>query len=82
MPALTIEFPDQLYDRVRQRAAEHACSPQEEIVEIVRRASDTENGSSLDSARSRMRELLDATHGFRMTPRIPREELHERGRLS
>lgn len=30
-------------------------------------------------ARQRMRKLLDATKGFRNSPRIPREELHDRG---
>lgn len=33
-------------------------------------------------ARQRMRELLGAAKGFRNTPRIPREELYDRGRVS
>jgi hypothetical protein len=33
------------------------------------------------AARQRMRELLGGAKGFRNSPRIPREELYERGRL-
>jgi hypothetical protein len=33
------------------------------------------------AARARMRELFRTTTGFRNSPRIPREELYERGRL-
>jgi hypothetical protein len=34
------------------------------------------------AARQRMRELLGTVKGFRNSPRIPREELYERGRVS
>jgi len=33
------------------------------------------------AARQRMRELLGTAKGFRNSPRIPREELYERGRV-
>jgi hypothetical protein len=36
---------------------------------------------ALDAARERMRQLFDTIKGFRNTPRIPREELYERGSL-
>jgi hypothetical protein len=35
----------------------------------------------LIAARDRMRELFRTVKGFRMTPRIPREEVYERGSL-
>ena len=35
--------------------------------------------SILNAARDRMRELFQTVHGFRNSPRIPREDLHERG---
>ncbi len=41
-------------------------------------APDDEN---LTAARDRMRELFQTTKGFRNSPRIPREELYERGSL-
>lgn len=36
---------------------------------------------TLTAARDRVRELLRTIKGFRNSPRIPREELYERGRL-
>ncbi len=37
------------------------------------------NDAELAVARERMRELFQTVKGFRNSPRIPREELHERG---
>jgi hypothetical protein len=37
--------------------------------------------ATLAAARERMRELFGTIKGFRNSPRIPREELYERGRL-
>lgn len=34
---------------------------------------------ALAAARARMQALFQAIHGFRASPSIPREELHERG---
>ena len=39
------------------------------------------NEEAWSAARDRMREMLATTKGFRNSPRIPREELYERGRL-
>jgi hypothetical protein len=39
----------------------------------------TPEDAALAAARDRMRELFRAVKGFRMYPRIPREELYERG---
>jgi hypothetical protein len=39
------------------------------------------DGDGLAAARDRMRELFRTVKGFRMAPKIPREELYERGRL-
>jgi hypothetical protein len=36
---------------------------------------------ALTASRERMRELFRTIKGFRISPRIPREELYERGRL-
>jgi hypothetical protein len=36
---------------------------------------------TLSSARDRMRELFQTIKGFRNSPRIPREELYDRGSL-
>ena len=37
--------------------------------------------AALTAARNRMRELFRTIKGFRNSPRIPREELYERGSL-
>jgi len=81
VPAMMIDLPDDVYDRVRDRASERGVSPQQEVVEIVSRHSNGENGDSLAAARLRMQQLFDSVHGFRMIPRIAREELYERGRV-
>ena len=39
------------------------------------------NDEALTVARDRMRELFRTIRGFRNSPRIPREELYERGSL-
>jgi len=39
------------------------------------------DGQTLASVRARMQELFRITKGFRMAPKIPREELYDRGRL-
>lgn len=39
------------------------------------------NADPLAAARDRMRELFRTIKGFRNSPRIPREELYERGSL-
>ena len=37
--------------------------------------------TALAAARERMRELFKSVKGFRNSPRIPREDLYERGRV-
>ena len=44
-------------------------------------ASPDADDEALTAARARMRELFGTIKGFRMEPKIPREELHERGSL-
>jgi len=39
------------------------------------------DNEALAAARARMRELFRTIKGFRNSPRIPREELYERGRV-
>jgi hypothetical protein len=39
----------------------------------------SQDDAALIAARERMRELFNTIKGFRNSPRIPREELHERG---
>jgi hypothetical protein len=39
------------------------------------------DSAALAAARDRMRELFSTIKGFRNSPRIPREELYDRGRV-
>src|SRR5262245_65303555 len=44
-------------------------------------ASADANGDALTAARARMRELFATVKGFRMAPKMRREELYDRGRV-
>jgi hypothetical protein len=52
-------------------------SPKVPSADEVRQSDD----ETLAAARARMRELFRTVKGFRNSPRIPREELYERGRV-
>lgn len=79
MKTLSIDLPDDLYDRAERRAAHRGTSLQKEVVGLVERFTQEGNGDSIAAARARMQELFRTVRGFRMTPKIPREELYERG---
>ena len=50
-------------------------------VQNVKAPSAVSDREALSTARDRMLELFRTTKGFRNSPRIPREELYERGSL-
>ena len=81
MTTVTLELPDQVVLRVQQRAVSRGVSLSQEVSDILET---TTNGSHdvqrIDAIR-RMNELFDQGSGFRAEPRIPREELSERGSL-
>jgi hypothetical protein len=56
---------------------EITISPKRQAADEVTPADD----AALAAARGRMRELFRTIKGFRNSPRIPREELYERGSL-
>ncbi len=81
MKTLTLEVPDDVYERAERRAAELGSSLQEECVELVARLSAEQDNNQLTSQRTQLEELFRSTQGFRMGSKIPREELYERGRV-
>jgi hypothetical protein len=81
MKTLTIEIPDDIYERAERRASEHGSTVSQEVVELLERCTGTVDERTLAAARARMAELFRTVKGFRMEPKIPREELYERGRL-
>ena len=81
MKTLTLELPDDLYDRVERRAAELGTTPGQEVVNLLAHSTGTPDDRPLSAARGRMQELFRTVKGFRLGSKIPREELHERGSL-
>jgi hypothetical protein len=81
MKTLTVEIPDEVYERAKRRAAERGATLDQEVAELLERSSPAGNESTLAAARVRMEELFRTVRGFRVFPKIPREELYERGRV-
>lgn len=51
-------------------------------IELIERSDAESADVKLAAARARIKELFGSVEGFRMTPKIPREELYERGSTS
>ena len=81
MKTLTLELPDDVYERAERRASDRGTSLRQEAVEWVARFSGAADDEALVVARTRMQELFQTVRGFRITPKISREELYERGSL-
>ena len=81
MKTLTVELPDDVYERAQRRASDRGTSLRQETVDWLARYSDLADEQTLAAARTRMQELFRTVKGFRMTPKISREELYERGSL-
>jgi hypothetical protein len=74
-------LPDDVYERAERRASDRGTSLGQETVDWLARYSDAADEQALAAARTRMQELFRTVKGFRMTPKISREELYERGSL-
>lgn len=81
MKTLTLELPDDVYERAERRASDRGSSLRQEAAEWLERYSVTNDDEARAAARTRMRELFRSVRGFRMSPKIGREELYERGSL-
>ena len=77
MKALTLEIPDDVYERAERHAAERGTSLHQEAAEFGAATDD----QRLAAARARMQELFRTVKGFRLAPKISREELYERRSL-
>ena len=80
MKTLTVQIPDDVYERVERRAAARGATVHQEVVQLLERHAEQDE-AKLAAARTRMAELFRTVRGFRMAPAIPREELYERGSL-
>lgn len=81
MTTVTLELPDQVVLRVQQRAVSRGVTLSQEVSEILETTTSGSPDAQQTDAIRRMNELFDQVSGFRAEPRIPREELYERGRL-
>lgn len=81
MKTLTLELPDELYERVEHRAAQSGSTPDQEVLDLIARSTDKMDDEALSAARSQMRQLFQTVKGFRLGVKIPREELHDCRRL-
>jgi hypothetical protein len=81
MKTLTVQLPDEVYDRAEKRAAEKGVSLGQEVVNLVVGFAGQGDEENLRASRARMQELFSSVKGFRVTPKIAREELYERGSL-
>ncbi len=81
MKTLILELPDDVYERAERRASDRGTSLRQEAAEWLEDYSGAADDRTLVAARTRMRELFRTVKGFRMTPKISREELYERRSL-
>lgn len=81
MKTLTVQIPEDVYERVQQRAAARGATLDQEVADLLAGVQTEQEEARLAAARTRMRELFRTVRGFRLSPAIPREELYERGSL-
>jgi hypothetical protein len=81
MKTLTLELPDDVYERAERQAADRGSSLRREAMEWLERYGEAVDDQALAAVRARMQQLFQTVRGFRMTPKISREELYERGSL-
>ena len=81
MKTLTLELPDEVYERAERRASDRGTSLGQEAVEWLAQFSGAADDQAVAAARTRMQNLFQTVKGFRMTPKLSREELYERDSL-
>lgn len=81
MKTLTLEIPDDVYERAERHAAARGTSLHQEASAFLAQFGAATDDQRLAAARARMQELFRSVRGFRLAPKIPREELYERGSL-
>ena len=81
MKTLTLEIPDDVYERAERHAAERGTSLHQETAEFLAQFGAVTDHKRIAAARARMQELFRTVRGFRQAPKIFREELYERRSL-
>lgn len=81
MKTLMVEVPDDVYERAQRHAEERGTSLHQETAAFLAQLGAATDDKRLADARARMQELFRTVKGFRLAPKISREELYERGSL-
>lgn len=74
-----MEIPDDVYERVERQATARGATVSQEAAALLAQSQLVQDQAALLAARARMTELFRTVKGFRLAPRIPREDLYERG---
>ncbi len=81
MTTVTLELPDQVVRSVERRALTRGVTLSQQVSELLAESTNANQDSLRTDAIRRMNELFEQVSGFQVEPRIPREELYERGSL-
>lgn len=81
MTSVTLELPDQLVRSVERRALTRGLTLSQHVSELLVESTSANQDNLRTDAIQRMNELFEQVRGFQVEPRIPREELYERGSL-
>lgn len=81
MRTLTVEIPEEVYERAERRAAAQGAALTEEIAQWLRQYGEVRENSTIDGAKTNLDKLFSALdHARNSTPIGPlkRDELHDR----
>ena len=81
MTTVTLELPEQVVSRVERQAASRGLTLSQQVSELLDKSLNENGDEGRADAIRRMDELFAQVSGFSVEPRIPREELYERGRF-
>lgn len=81
MTTVTLELPDRIVRSVEQRALTRGLTLSQQVSELLEESTAGNPENLRAGAVRRMNELFEQVSGFQVEPRIPREELYERGSL-
>ena len=82
MKTVSIQVPEELYERVARRAAAQGTSLERALVALVVQLGEGDGEAADEDAAGRRAELVElfrSVCGFRMLPKLPREDHYERG---
>ncbi len=81
MTTVTLELPDRIVRSVEQRALTRGLTLSQQVSELLEESTNGNPECLRAEAVGQMNELFEQVSGFQVEPRIPREELYERGSL-